>query len=342
MLKKLSLYIGSVTLAGIISCYLLLDHHLKQPLNLNSSQLLTIKSGTSFNAFSQKLVADKWIVNNFWLKIYTKIDTDLAKIKIGTYLITPNTNLLELLAQVVAGKEHQFTITFIEGSTLKQWVEQLNQHRYIKHTFSNELAKNWYSLVASELKLSMKHPEGLFFPDTYSFVNQTTDIEILRRAYQKMEHELEQAWSARLGGLPYETPYQALIMASIIEKESGKHAEHELISSVFVNRLNIGMRLQTDPTIIYGLGERYKGDIKRKHKREKTPYNTYRIDGLPPTPIAMPGKSAIIAALNPVLSDYYYFVSDGKGQHVFSTTLVEHNQAVRRYLQEMRSQVTDK
>jgi len=337
MLKKLCMSLGGVIFVSVIICFLLVDSQLKQPLNIYTSQLLTIKSGMSFNTFTKKLVTDSWIDNNFWLKVYTKLNTNLSKIKVGTYLIEKDTNTLELLEQVVAGKEHQFTITFIEGSTFKQWLRQLNEMDNIVHTLKQSSVVE----IAKKLNINQTNPEGLFYPDTYAFTVGTSDLELLKRAQQKMLVELSKVWEERANPLPYNNKYQALIMASIIEKESGKNVEHGIISSVFINRLNKGMRLQTDPTIIYGLGERYKGDIKREHKREKTAYNTYRIDGLPPTPIAMPGKSAIYAALNPLATDYYYFVSDGHGQHVFSKTLVEHNRAVRRYLKEMRNLSTN-
>ena len=341
MLKKLTIICFITLLVCVTSGYFLVNYHLNKPLNVlysQPSQFLVVESGLSFTAFTQKLVEDRWIDNNFWLKVYTRLNSDHSKIKVGTYLIAPNTSVIQLLEQIVAGKEHQFKITFIEGSTFKDWLQILSLHPQV----SQQLSKSLLVDTLLELNIHKENPEGLFFPDTYAFVSGTADIEILRRAYQKMKKELNAAWQKRALNLPYNSAYQALIMASIIEKESGQVAEQEIISSVFVNRLNKKMRLQTDPTVIYGLGERYQGDIKRSHLREKTPYNTYRINGLPPTPIAMPGKLAINAALNPAYTDYYYFVSNGKGQHVFSQTLAEHNQAVTRYLQEMRKQLTNK
>jgi len=174
--------------------------------------------------------------------------------------------------------------------------------------------------------------EGWLFPDTYHYHNNDTASSVLKRAAVKMQQVLEDAWHERSDDLPYDTAYKALIMASIIEKETGLASERPLIASAFVNRLNTNMRLQTDPTVIYGIGADFDGDIKSKDLRDYTPYNTYRINGLPPTPIAMPSKAAILAAVNPPQSDYVYFVSKGDGSHQFSTTLKQHNVAVNTYI----------
>jgi len=329
ILKKYSLIliiiIGSSLLGLVATTYykVTLTNQLSQPL------LLTINSGTSFNSFTKQLVKNEVVASRFWLRNYARVFPESTKIKAGTYQILPNETLKSTLEMITKGNEYQFSITFVEGTTFKQWLTQLKNQEGINHQISDKA--NATQKIVQLLSITHSNPEGLFFPDTYAYTYQTSDVEILKRAYLKMQVRLNEAWLQRASGLPYTQAYQALTMASIIEKESGKFAEHEIISSVFVNRLDGKMRLQTDPTVIYGLGERYKGDIKRKHLREKTAYNTYRINGLPPTPIAMPGQSAIDAAMNPAETDYFYFVSNGEGQHIFSTTLVEHNKAVVKY-----------
>ncbi|QBG34538.1 endolytic transglycosylase MltG [Litorilituus sediminis] len=332
MLKKIAFLFLLCALMVSAGIYVFITE-LKKPLLIQQAELLTVNKGSSISRFSAELVKKGWLTERFWLRNYGRIFPEKVKIKAGTYLVQPGSNSFQLLQQLVRGEEHQFSITFIEGSTFKEWLAQLEKQPHIKHTLKDKSIAE----VAKLLEINQTNPEGWFFPETYAYTAGTDDLTLLRRAYSKMRNVLESAWSNRQANLPYKSAYEALIMASIIEKETSYLQEQDLIASVFVNRLNKKMRLQTDPTIIYGLGDRYQGDITYAHKREKTAYNTYRIDGLPPTPIAMPGLSAIIASVNPASSDYFYFVSNGQGKHVFSKNLSEHNAAVKRYLEYMRN-----
>ncbi|TYK66793.1 endolytic transglycosylase MltG [Colwellia echini] len=332
MLKKLILITLLILIASLGTITYQLDKALNQPLAMSESSFIHIKSGSSIGTLATLLVQKKWISTPLWLKGYGRIFPEKAKIKAGMYSVAKGTTLAQLLMQLVNGKEHQFSVTLIEGTRFKDALAILAMHPYIKQTIHSDSV----SQIATKLGIDTENPEGWLFPDTYAFTAGTTDITILKRAYNNMEVQLNNAWQNRADNLPYKTPYQALIMASIIEKETSYIAEQPIISSVFMNRLNKRMRLQTDPTVIYGLGERYQGDITSAHLREKTAYNTYRINGLPPTPIAMVGLSAIKATLNPATTDYFYFVSGGNGKHVFSKTLSEHNRAVRDYLKQQK------
>ena len=203
----------------------------------------------------------------------------------------------------------------------------LNNNESVKHIIMSSTDQD----ILAELGASEAVPEGLFFPDTYYFSRNTTDKSILKRAYKAMQNKLNAAWQARDLNVPYDSPYQALTMASIVEKETGKASERAQIAGVFVNRLNMGMRLQTDPSVIYGLGEHFDGNLRKQDLLSDTPYNTYTRHGLPPSPIAMPGLASIEAALHPAKTKAVYFVGKGDGTHVFSSTLVEHNRAVMEY-----------
>jgi len=333
LMKKILYVCISSSLVFIVAFSLLLEKQMNQPLPIEQHQLLTVKQGTSVASFSKELVNKEWIDNRFWLRAYARLQPDKAIIKVGTYQILPNSSLQSLLELVTSGKEHQFKLTIVEGTTFKQLIIQLQKQSQLTHSLKSLSVEQ----ISKQLGIKQINPEGWFFPETYAFTQGAEDFKVLKRAHVSMQTTLTKLWQERDVGLPFETPYQALIMASIIEKETSYIPEQPLIASVFINRLAKKMRLQTDPTVIYGLGERYQGDITRAHLKEKTAYNTYRINGLPPTPIAMPGLTAIKAALNPASSDYYYFVSQGDGKHVFSQTLTEHNVAVREYLAKQRN-----
>jgi len=252
-------------------------------------------------------------------------------IKVGEFELTGSLTPIDLLTKVTSNQVKEYKITFSEGISFKEVLAKIAQTPKLTHTLQSGSAQPLPSLMA-QLQLPEMHPEGRFFPSTYRFPLGTTDLDLLKRAYHQMEAVLAAEWSQREDGLPYKTPYEALIMASIIEKETGVASERQQIAGVFVRRLNKKMRLQTDPTVIYGLGDSYNGNLKRSHLKDKSnPYNTYAIKGLPPTPIAMPGQEAIYAALHPAAGSALYFVAKGDGTHYFSATLDEHNAAVKRY-----------
>jgi UPF0755 protein len=233
----------------------------------------------------------------------------------------------ELFQMITDGITTQRGITFIEGWTFQQMRDALNRNDDVRHLSMPMTDEE----ILRRIGASETVAEGLFFPDSYFFDSGMSDLDILKRAYDTMKIKLAKAWETRDAGLPYRTPYEALTMASIVEKETGKAEERPMIASVFLNRLRIGMRLQTDPTVIYGLGASFDGNLRKRDLLQDTPYNTYTRSGLPPTPIAMPGMAAIEAALHPAASRAFYFVGKGDGSHVFSATLTEHNRAVARY-----------
>ncbi|HEJ9485211.1 TPA: endolytic transglycosylase MltG [Proteus mirabilis] len=291
--------------------------------------LLTVPAGTGRVAMEQLLIKNNLLNEGDYFQVLLKAKPELSQFKAGTYRLTKGMTLQDVLLLIKSGKEAQFSIRFIEGSRLKDWqaiFEQASQLAAVAHTMDSDKLRQEIGI-----KPEISNLEGWFAPDTYHYTAGTTDVAILKRAYQQMEKTLEEEWIKRDSDLPYKSAYEMLIMASIIEKETGIDAERTKVASVFVNRLKTNMRLQTDPTVIYGLGDKYRGTIYRSDLNGYTPYNTYQIDGLPPTPIAMPGVASIRAAAHPADTRYLYFVADGTGGHKFSTTLNEHNKAVAQY-----------
>ncbi|QXO18225.1 MULTISPECIES: endolytic transglycosylase MltG [Vibrio] len=337
MIKKLvSLLFTLLALAAVGYFYVTkqVEDYLTQPLGIETKQLFTVNAGTSLNSALTQMTRQEWITHSFAAKLVRRFHPELVQIKKGTYQVEPQSTLRDALNLLVSGKEHQFAITFVEGSRFNEWLAMLAHDEQLEHT----LAGKSEAEIAQLLGVEQKKLEGLFLAETYHFTKGTSDLDILKRAHAKLEAILDSAWQQRQPDLPLKSPYEALILASIIEKETAVEEERTRVASVFVNRLNKRMRLQTDPTVIYGMGESYDGNIRRKDLRTATPYNTYVINGLPPTPIAMPGEASIAAALNPEQSAYLYFVASGNGGHVFSKSLTEHNRAVRAYLKQLRQQ----
>lgn len=305
-----------------------------RPLSVTATgKMLQIKSGQTFSGLIGYLAQRDMIYFPVILKIYRTIFIHNT-LKAGVYEIPAGISASELLRLLNEGKLTQLNrVLLIEGMTFNQFKQRLAANPDIKQTVLT-LPDTQILAAAGIPKV---HPEGWFAPDTYMFAVGVTDVDVLKEIYQKQQQILNQEWSQRAPDLPYHSMTEALIMASIVEKETGTDGERAKVAAVFINRLKQGMRLQTDPTVIYGMGTQYNGNITRKDLETLTPYNTYKINGLPPTPIAMPGRAAIHAALHPANIDALYFVATGTGGHKFSSTLAEHNAAVQRYLQVMRS-----
>ncbi len=298
------------------------------PLKLRDTPVeFRILPGSGLRAIAGQVAAAGVEVEPTPLVLLAKAMRVESSVKAGSYAITKEITPLELLKKLTSGDVTQAEITLLEGWTFRQWRERLDAHPELKHD-SRGMAE---SDILARLKIEAPRLEGLLFPDTYLFDKHSSDLEVLARAHRTAKRRLELEWNQRAAGLPYKTPYQALIMASIVEKETGRDADRTLVAAVFVNRLRLGMLLQTDPTVIYGMGERFDGNIRKRDLQTDTPYNTYTRSGLPPTPIAMPSIASLRAALHPADSDALYFVARGDGTSQFSRTLEEHNRAVNRY-----------
>ncbi len=330
-LKGLLIFLAIMALiAGAASYFAYTDYHgfLETPLNIPETGLpLEVPPATSLQDIARRLQRDGILSSALYLQIYARLEGSARRIKAGEYRITPGMTPPMLMQRLVAGRVRQYPLTIVEGWTFRQMMEAVRNHPKIQQTLEG--------LSDAEIMARLGHadenPEGRFFPDTYHFPRGTTDVVFLKRAYDTMARHLDEAWRQRAPDLPLRTPYQALTLASIIEKETGLPEERPLIAGVFIRRLRKGMRLQTDPTVIYGLGESFDGNLRRRDLRQNTPYNTYVHGGLTPTPIALPGAGSIAAAVNPAPGNALYFVATGDGGHAFSKTLKEHNRAVRKY-----------
>nr|WP_284739032.1 endolytic transglycosylase MltG [Pseudomonas sp. CG7] len=300
---------------------------LQQPLNITQEELLDVPNGTTPTGTLKRLEADGLIKDAFWLRVYWRFNLAGQPLHSGEYRMVPGMTMEGLIGVWKRGEVVQYSVTLVEGWNFRQVRAALAKDEKLQQTLAN-LSD---SEVMDRLGHSGVFPEGRFFPDTYRFVRGTSDVDLLKKAYDRLEDVLAKEWAQRAADVPYTLPYQALIMASLVEKETGVPQERGQIAGVFVRRMRLGMLLQTDPTVIYGLGERYTGKLTRAHLKEENPYNTYLIPGLPPTPIAMVGREAIHAALNPAPGNSLYFVARGDGSHVFSDDLESHNNAVREF-----------
>jgi UPF0755 protein len=318
-----------VIIASFVLAWFLMDYHdftrshLKLPDRTVTYQL---KPGSSINSIARQFKQNGWISNSTYLKICARLN-HISAIKAGEYEFDDSMTPLQLLEKMSRGEVLLHQVTFIEGWTFKQMLQALQQNAVLDKTLEGKTQAEIMQLLGE----ADMHPEGLFLPDTYAFSRGMSDLQILQAARQAMRTRLEQAWLKRAENLPLKSPYEALILASIVEKETGLASERPLIAGVFTSRLRKGMKLQTDPTVIYGMGDAYKGNIRRKDLLKDTAYNTYVHTGLTPTPISMPGHDAIDAVLHPDVQGYLYFVAKGDGSHYFSRTLEEHNKAVRKF-----------
>lgn len=330
MIRKLLLMLEIVVvLAGLTLGLVAWQQHraLEQPLTLSEERLIEVPAGATPGGVLNRLEADGVIDGAFWLRLYWRFNLQGQPLHSGEYRLTPDLRVRDMLDLWRRGEVVQYSLTLVEGWTFRQVRAALAKQGKLQLTLS-ELSD---AEIMAKLGKPDQNPEGRFFPDTYRYVRGMSDLDLLKQAHKRLQVVLDEEWEKRAEGLPYKDPYEALIMASMIEKETGVPEERGEIAGVFVRRLATGMRLQTDPTVIFGLGERYQGRITRAHLREPTPYNTYVIDGMPPTPISLVGREAIHAALHPVDGKTLYFVARGDGSHVFSETLDEHNRAVREY-----------
>jgi len=315
--------------------YLWLQHEFTTEGPLQEPVRIEVRPGESVRSVLARLEKVGAVKHARQVELYLRLHRRQPKIHVGPYEIPARASPEHILRMLEEGRVILEALTIVEGTTFADLRRALERHPGVVSTLRGRSDEE----VMAAIGRPGEHPEGRFFPDTYRFARGTSDVEILSLAYASMQRVLEDAWARRREGLPIETPYEALILASIVEKETGLAEERPLIAGVFISRLRKGMRLQSDPTVIYGLGERYDGDIRSRDLVTDTPYNTYTRAGLPPTPIALPGRDSLLAVVQPQETGALYFVATGEGDgaHYFSKTLKEHNEAVRRYLARLRA-----
>lgn len=322
----LILALSAILLAGLLLAFVV--KYLQSPiLALNEPALFEVTAGSSLSRVTNNLESAGYLEHPMLFNLLARWRGVESAIKTGEHELPALVSPSQLLTLLVQGNVRQYRITLVEGWTFRQALDAI----WSGERVTRELIEFDPELVSEMLGLGTANPEGMLFPDTYFYTAGTSDRQLLQRAHSRLNDVLDTAWERRLGALPYASPYEALILASIIEKESAFGAERGHIAGVFIRRLELGMRLQSDPTVIYGLGDTFDGNLTRAHLEQVTPYNTYRIASLPPTPIALAGQDSISASLHPLQSDYLYFVAKGNGEHQFSSTLEEHNAAVRTY-----------
>jgi UPF0755 protein len=333
MARTIRRVIAWILIAGVVACVAVAGvlyqfAHTPLEVNVPPAKGFELKVGSSLRSIARQLV-DAGILTEPWrFELITRLSGNAVSLKAGSYEVATPITPLELIDKLTRGDVVQEQITFVEGWTLRQWRQALGDHPNLRHDTQTLSDPELLERVGAT---GYPSGEGLFFPDTYRFNRGASDLDVLRQAREAMQRQLESFWSRRAANLPFESPYQALILASIVEKETGVDGDRPMVAAVFVNRLRRGMKLQTDPTVIYGLGMAFDGNLRKVDLLRDTPFNTYTRGGLPPTPIAMPGVASLSATLNPPQSDALYFVARGDGTSHFSATLEEHNRAVNRY-----------
>ena len=317
------------------AAYLWTEREFAAPGPAPTASRIQVEQGMSLRTILTRLEAGGTVRSAPAVEWYLRLHRLKPKVLAGEYEIPPRASPAEILTLFAEGRVVLEELTVVEGATFQEFLAALGAHARVTHTLQGKSPEQ----IMAALGHAGVKPEGQFFPDTYRFAANTPDLVILGLAHDSMQKALAAAWAARRPDLPFDTPYQALILASLVEKEAALKSERPLIAGVFVNRLHKGMRLQSDPTVIYGLGERYDGTIHTHDLSADNPYNTYTREGLPPTPIALPGRESLIAAVQPAQTEALYFVATGlnDGAHHFSKTLEEHNSAVQTYLMRLRN-----